>query len=410
MFRSRWLVLVVLVLSMLANAGSTKTVPVPRQLFSFCPQHFTDLICFVPSFGLQNFPTFSFQAAEDLRLNNLFGIETSGLPFQSPSAGVTFVFDPKLGVVTRSLESFGPILSDRAETLGRHRLAMGFSYEHFNFDTLESAHLSNLAAAGGSGLVNSLTLRLDEFTTFLTFGLTSRIDVSAAIPVRTVRMTGTGFLVTSLANNPSTGATVITGVAPNSQHAGSSGLSDIMLRAKGQVLKWEHGGVSLGLDVRTPTGEPFKFLGSGAFGAKPFVIASWGRQFGRIYIGPHVNTGFEWNGRSILGGELLGVEGRLPRRWVYAVGTEVGAFKRTTITLDLTGERLFNGEHTYLFNTPSPGLVTIGTKSVNLKDGSIGAKVNPWRNLLLTGNLSWRLDRGGLRARMVPLGGISYTF
>ncbi len=408
MFRSRWLVLVVILHSALSHAASTKTITVPDQSFTFCAAHVSEPVCFLPTFGLKNIPgipvPLTLLFGTEVRISNLLGIESAGLPFLSPSAGVSFIYDPKLGVVTRSMESFGPILSDRADTLGRHRLAVGFSYEHFNFDRLENQSLNNLS--GTAELLTKLNLRLDEFTTFLTYGLTSRMDVSAAIPVRTVHMSASGTGVTSL--NLFTGAITF---GPASDHIGASGLSDILVRAKGQVLKRENGGISLGIDLRTPTGEPLKFLGSGAFGAKPFIIASFAKKIGRFYVGPHFNTGFEWNGRSILAGELPGLEGRLPRRWVYAAGTELGVFKRTTLTADLIGEHLFSAERFYNFNfRVTPSTATITTKSVNLKDGSIGAKVNPWRNLLVTGNLTWRLDRGGLRARMVPLGGISYTF
>jgi hypothetical protein len=89
----------------------------------------------------------------------------------------------------------------------------------------------------------------------------------------------------------------------------------------------------------------------------------------------------------------------------------VGVHKKATMTLDLVGERLFNAERFYLFNQFSqPTSVVVTTKSINMKDGSIGAKVNLWKTLLLTGNLGIRMDRSGLRARLIPLGGLSYTF
>lgn len=106
---------------------------------------------------------------------------------------------------------------------------------------------------------------------------------------------------------------------------------------------------------------------------------------------------------------LLGEEGRLPHVLSYAVGTEVGVVKRATMTLDLVGERLFSADRNYEFFT-NPDRVVVTARSINMKDGSVGAKVNPWRTLLLTGNLGVRLDRSGLRARLIPLGGLSYTF
>ena len=49
-------------------------------------------------------------------------------------------------------------------------------------------------------------------------------------------------------------------------------------------------------------------------------------------------------------------------------------------------------------------------RSFNVNDLAVGAKIHPGGNFLLTGNVQFKLDRGGLRAKVVPLGGISYTF
>jgi hypothetical protein len=54
--------------------------------------------------------------------------------------------------------------------------------------------------------------------------------------------------------------------------------------------------------------------------------------------------------------------------------------------------------------------IAVSTGSYNRTDGSVGLKFKPVRNLIVTGNLLVKLDQGGLRARTVVLGGISYTF
>ena len=54
---------------------------------------------------------------------------------------------PATGTFVRSTNSFGPILSDRAETIGRGRLAFGFSYQFFSFDHLDGVWLT--AVPGG---------------------------------------------------------------------------------------------------------------------------------------------------------------------------------------------------------------------------------------------------------------------
>ena len=39
-----------------------------------------------------------------------------------------------------------------------------------------------------------------------------------------------------------------------------------------------------------------------------------------------------------------------------------------------------------------------------------GVRLNPWKNLLISGNALFKLDDGGLRAKVVPLISVSYTF
>src|SRR5262249_43743146 len=58
-------------------------------------------------------------------------------PLPSPASGFTYQFDPSLGVFQRTTQSFGPILTERAETVGARRVSFGFAWQRFNFDTIE---------------------------------------------------------------------------------------------------------------------------------------------------------------------------------------------------------------------------------------------------------------------------------
>ncbi len=44
------------------------------------------------------------------------------IPLPSPASGFTYEFDPSLGVFQRTTQSFGPILAQRAETVGARRV------------------------------------------------------------------------------------------------------------------------------------------------------------------------------------------------------------------------------------------------------------------------------------------------
>ena len=48
--------------------------------------------------------------------------------------------------------------------------------------------------------------------------------------------------------------------------------------------------------------------------------------------------------------------------------------------------------------------------SYQLNSFAAGFKANPTKHLLLTGNITVKVGNGGLRAKVVPLLGISYSF
>lgn len=406
-----------LLICLAALAEAQKTVALTIDQLRFCEAKSETMYCFLPTFGLQAFKTVGLppvaipgnlvlpgQNQVTTNLSSLAGAELSFLPVMSPASGIAFTFDPQLGVVVPSRESLGPILSDRAETIGRNRVFLGFAYQHFGFDSFDGRPLRESIGAGTLASITDLTV--DQYTSYLGYGITSRLEVSALIPVKKVTFAADGLEVTAI--DPTTFGVTL-GLAPNVRRE-QTGVGDISFRIKGTVWKREHGGVALGLDLRTPTGDALNFLGAGAYGAKPFIAASASKSLGGIYLAPHLNVGFEFNGTSILGSPLVGQEGRLPRRLNYAVGTEVGLLKRLTLSAEFTGDRLFNAEKIVLPVEDNPFLVTVRSRSINLTNASIGAKVNPVGRLVLTGNLTWRVNNAGLRARLIPLVGASYTF
>jgi len=154
------------------------------------------------------------------------GRQTNLLPLASPSSGFTLTYDPSLKTFVTSTDSLGPILGERAETVGRHRLFVGFSYQYFDFNKIDGVNLHNFPAvfthtdddrdnspplplapincsinsASGQNLngcgfirdridtVNSIHLKVKQYTSYVTFGLTNRIDVSIVIPIEDVNM------------------------------------------------------------------------------------------------------------------------------------------------------------------------------------------------------------------------------
>ena len=168
--------------------------------------------------------------------------------------------------------------------------------------------------------------------------------------------------------------------------------------------------------MRLPTGDAENFLGSGTFGIKPFVTFT---RNGRL--SPHLNVGYQFNGNSELVVDNAGAETRLPDRLIYSGGADWGISKRLTVAADVLEQRVISGRRAALLSNPSisngsgttvtvASVISTSTDSYNRTDGSIGFKLKPFGNLLLTSNLLVKLDRAGLRQRLAPLVGLSLTF
>ena len=96
----------------------------------------------------------------------------------------------------RTTQSFGPILADRAETIGARRVSMGFAFQRFTFDTIEGLDLQQVPAVfthdnaqllGGREdvvtTINAIKANVNQSTVFVTLGVTDRFDVSLAVPI-----------------------------------------------------------------------------------------------------------------------------------------------------------------------------------------------------------------------------------
>src|SRR6266850_368941 len=342
-------------------------------------------------------------------VNQTIASQIASLPLVAPTAAISIapVGIPPVGV---SNDSFGPIYSERASTIGKHHLSLGFSYQYMKFDALDGINLHDFPtlfvqpddafALTGNGQCNPATniptcsrgshdyltasnridLHISQYTAFATFGLTRRMDVSIAVPLLTVSMSAAAD--TSIVPNSSepgelsfnTAAPHLTclksfnsAANPQQQYCGeaffynsqrSSGIGDLTVRVKGLLKSWERAGLAAGLSVRVPTGNEKNFLGTGATGIRPFLV--WSRT-GRIST--HVNLGYEWNGRSVLASDIkagayVGDTSRyyLPSQILYSVGLEATVTKHFTATLDLVGQTFINGARVHLIQALAPGL------------------------------------------------------
>jgi hypothetical protein len=367
-------------------------------------------------------------------LNTTIASQLTQLPLASPASGFIYTFNPTLGVYSRTSESFGPIISERAETIGKNRLYIAASYQYFHFSTLDGISLNNLpvvfrhqqetGAAYEKDYItgtNSVALNINQFTLVGTYGFADRLDVSAAIPILNVHMGVTSDAriqriappdpVFGQAHyfdpaDPQNSTRKVFGSTGN-----ASGIGDVTFRVKGTVWRGERSGFALGADVRVPSGDPYNFLGTGAIGLRPFAAVSY--RAGRF--APHVNFGYEWNGNSVLAGDVTtATKRRLPSDLSYAGGLDIGINRRATFAFDILGRTILNGEQvTQTTYTDALGRsvpdIAIQKSTYNIVDGSAGFKINLVGKFLLHANVLFKLNDAGMRAKVVPLVAISYT-
>jgi hypothetical protein len=371
--------------------------------------------------------------SEFTQFNIALASQLTAVPLPSPASGFTYTYNEDQGTFDRSTTSFGPILAERAETIGKRKFSFGFSFQSFTFDTIEGQDLSSVpavfthdgASPGGRADVvyttNSLDARVGQFTTFLTYGFTDNLDLSVGIP-----LVSTDLSVVSDATieRLGTGANHAVHFFSNDQeHQGesrefrssgsASGIGDVVLRVKDRAISGKTA-LAFALDVRLPTGDEENLLGSGAVGIKPFVALSLARHF----VSPHFNLGYQWNGKSVLAGDVLaGTKESLPNQMVYAVGLDFGISQRVTAAFDVLGFRVFDSPQ--LIQKTFTGLdaaattfpdITFERRSFNQTTAAAGVKLNPGGSFLVDFNLLFKLDNHGLRDKLTPLFGIEYSF
>ncbi len=374
--------------------------------------------------------------AEFTQFNISLASQLASVPLPSPASGFTYELDPALGVFKRSTQSFGPILAERAETIGKKKFSLGFNYQYFTFDTIEGVDLRNVpavfthdnASPGGRADVvttnNNLDLKVGQFTAFLSYGLADGVDISAAVPFvkvdlgvtseATIQRIGTASSpATHFFRDPSAPGTFGT-TKTFSQSGSASGIGDVIGRLKGRLVKSGATGIAIGVDVRFPTGDELDLLGSGAWGVKPFAILSVSQKV----LSPHLNVGYQWNGKSVLAGNVLtGEKKSLPDQILYDAGVDIGVTPKITLALDVLGRRVLKSPrlqtetfHALQGGLTFPSIHFIQDADFNVTNGAAGLKVNAGGRLLVDVNVLFKLDNGGLRDKVTPLVGFEYSF
>ena len=424
-------------------------------------------------------------------LNAGIATSLSVIPISAPTSGVITKIDPATGAELPADGTLGPIFTERAETIGKKKFYIGFSNQNYHFTSFNGKSLNNLTMLYSGGQSTNLTagttplttypvtmnlgadIRLSQDIAFLTYGVTNRFDLSlglplvhAAVAARTYNATvwdggGTGTQSSSnpncwCANTFAPGNPLLQIPDVGSSSQSKTGFGDLILRGKGTVYESPGAVVALGLDVRFPTGDAKNYLGAGAASFKPFMAVSlYTKPFSNgMVLSPHFTVGYQYIGKSILGGTLEGTtqtvntsygpvnyvtapftqtKDFLPDVLSWSVGTELALGRHNTVAVDLLANQigLAHGMPDTKTNSsamgfapcgaslvptcsstlqPVPGLVSAGRVSLGQYSGAFGYKARVAGNLIVMFNALVRFDDNALTARFVPLFGVGYSF
>jgi hypothetical protein len=424
------------------------------------PAYATKLACLVP------FTTNAVGAAQISStagaFNGPIGVQISQLPVAASAPGATIL---TVHGNPQAFDNLGPVLIDRPDSVGRHKLVVGFSFQSFNFNHLDGIGLGSIPFAFGSQAYSSdgtftgtnyfqqtlnTSIRYNQYVAVASFGLTRTTDVSVVVPFARVSAGSYNPTTTEYAvNAANTLTSVFKGIGYHG--AGSaSGISDILLNVK-HVL-WSGGdagrtSIATGMAVRLPTGDALNYLGSGAYGFNLYGLASYKAKYS-----PHAKVAYQWNTNSILVGPpttgVPGVPGTstsnasgelpLPGGAQYGVGVDIGATPELTISGDILANEFVNSPYATVgtYTVPSssvdqanPGacpttqtvtppisctLPTIveAQRTYTTVNLSVGLKLKPLRhqNFIFYANVLMQLNNVGLRSDPSPSVGASYRF
>lgn len=325
-------------------------------------------------------------------------VSLTSQPLASSSSGFSYRFNSALGTFERASDSFGAFFAERVQTTAPGQVSIGLTYRYAKFDTLDGRNLEDGFVTTANQFrdeaapfdVETLTMRLTTHTLALTAnaGLTSRVEVSGALPFVALRLEGER-------TNVYRGNTFVQA----SGNADVAGIGDAIARVKVRVAGTRAGGIALGADVRLPTGRKEDLLGAGRVGYRMLAITSAEGPF----VAGHVNAFLARGGLS----DETGMTG--------AVAVTPAA--RVTVSGELVVRRLSEVHAINEFTAPHPtisGVDTLrlvpGSGSTTVSQVSVGLKWNATETWLVDAGVALPIGDAGLTARWVPTIGLEYTF
>ena len=341
-----------------------------------------------------------FNADSLLGLDNLSDNVTSSVTELAFNSAVTgFTFDVETGVPVRTTESLGPLLAERATTLGARKIHLGLSYTRVEFSSFEGTGLGDLELTfshdpSGTNFDDDfievdvdLNITEDVMALFSTYGVTESLDVGVVVPF--IRIEAKAVASATIIKDPEldggTGVHQFGGTAPDKPTSSTSedatGIGDVILRAKYHFLTARDSlpdVAARGL-VKFATGDEDNLLGTGETDFQGLLIVS--RQFESL--NPHMNVGYEFTTGPSSDENLL-----------YVVGVDAKISPTLTAAVDVLGRWHPDGD---------------GTNDTI--DIAFGTKWSAFNAFVVNANFQVPLNPDtGLRADIIWSLGIEFTF
>ena len=333
-------------------------------------------------------------------MSNFLLLELATLPTVSSSTGFAYRVDRQLGgAVVRSSDNFGPFFVERSLTTGVRSPAVHVAYQEMAFDKIDGRSLTDgtllATAARFRGDLEpydretlSLRLRTRTVTLSTNMGLTDRLDVAAALPL--VRLSLRGERVDTVRGVQFVQATA---------RADASGIGDLVLRAKYNVVRRGGSGLAVGAEGTLPTGAAEDLLGAGDASLKPKAIASLERE----RVGVHGEVGYSFGGLS--------------RELDYGGAVTLVGGSRVTFVAEMLGRRLESLGRLAELVVPHPRLAAVETIRLS-------AVAEPTHRLMAVGGVKWNvsgtwllsasvtrpLTSAGMTARVMPVVVVEHSF
>jgi len=348
--------------------------------------------------------------------------QAADFPAISMAPGLIFRYDPQVQLFERAATSLGPVFVERAQTLGRGQLEMGFAYLFVDFDSLDGHDLDHIAFSAhhrpdplagndtASVRFESFTLQSHELSFFATYGLTERWDVNFLLPLVSTYWSMRSRVHLNNESGPryffDSGLQTIERTF--SAHDNKIGVGDLLLRTKYHFLNSQLFDLAAGFALRLPTGERENFQGVGNTTLTPFLALS--EAYGRFHT--HMSSGIEIN-----------FDNADRSRVRYAGGVTFEVIEQLALLVDVIGSsnltttRLSATVPTFDDNPPqtsSPlpsGFTHVTTTlRTDVIDLAIGIEGNLFRSVAGFFTVFVPLNSDGLRSDLIPAAGLEVNF